>query len=83
MPPPELARQPRYTERLGDECYASPVLADGRLYYFSRTTGTYVVAAKPEFELLAHNKIEDASPAVSSRKLFLRNDKYLYCIGKM
>ena len=77
-----------YSELLGAECYASPVLADGRLHYVSRDKGTYVVAAKPEFELLAHNKIEDdksafhASPAVSNGKLFLRNDKYLYCIGK-
>ena len=72
----------------GGDCYASPVLADGRIYYLSRTMGTYVVAAKPEYELLAHNKIEDdksafnGSPAVSGGKLFLRSDKYLYCIGK-
>jgi outer membrane protein assembly factor BamB len=81
-----------YNERLGKlgkggDCYASPVLADGRLYYVSRAVGTYVVAAKPEFELLAFNVIEDdksafnASPAVRNGKLFLRSDKYLYCIG--
>lgn len=78
-----------YRERLGKggECYASPVVADGRIYYVSRDRGTYVVAAKPEFELLAHNRIEDdlsvfnGSPAVSGGRLFLRSDKYLYCIG--
>ena len=79
-----------YRERLGKggDCYASPVLADGRLYYVSRNMGTYVVAAKPEYELLAHNTIADdksafnGSPAISGGKLFLRSDKYLYCIGK-
>ena len=82
-----------YNERLGrlgngGNCYASPILADGRLYYVSCYKGTYVVAAKPELELLAHNTIEDdtsafnGSPAVSGGKLFLRSDKTLYCIGK-
>jgi outer membrane protein assembly factor BamB len=78
-----------YRERLGKggDCYASPVLADGRLYYVSRDRGTYVVAASPNFELLAHNTIDDdksvfnGSPAVSGGRLFLRSDKYMYCIG--
>jgi hypothetical protein len=78
-----------YRERLGKggDCYASPVVADGRLYYVSRDHGTYVLAAKPAYELLAHNVIADdrsifnGSPAVSGRRLFLRSDKYLYCIG--
>ena len=67
---------------------AITLIADGRLYYVSRNRGTFVVAAKPKFELLAHNKIEDdksvfnGSPAVSGGRLFLRSDKYLYCIGK-
>jgi hypothetical protein len=49
--------------------------------------GTYVLAAGPKYELLAHNKIADdksifnGSPAVSRGQLFLRSDKYLYCIG--
>ena len=79
-----------YRERLGEggDCFASPVLADGRIYYVSRENGVYVVAAKPKFELLAHNMIEDdesvfnGSPAVSGRCIFLRSDKYLFCIGK-
>jgi outer membrane protein assembly factor BamB len=78
-----------YRARLGPggDCYASPVVADGRIYYVSRENGTYVLAARPEYELLAHNKIEDdasvfnGSPAVSGGRLFLRSDKYLYCIG--
>jgi outer membrane protein assembly factor BamB len=68
--------------------YASPVLADGNVYYVSQRKGTYVVAAKPEFALLAHNAFEDdgsrtnGSPAVSNGQLLLRTDQYLYCIGK-
>ena len=50
--------------------WSSAVLADGKLYIVSQRNGTYVVAAKPEYELLAHNKFADddsrtnASPAV-------------------
>ena len=71
-----------------DLIYASPLLADGKIYYVSRNNGTYVVAAKPKFKLLAHNMINsdksafNASPAVSEGRLFLRSDQRLYCIGK-
>ncbi|MCK5802399.1 MAG: serine/threonine protein kinase, partial [Lentisphaeria bacterium] len=71
-----------------DKLYASPLVADGKLYYVSRENGTYVLAAKPEFQLLAHNVIEtddsafNASLAVAKGQLFLRSDKFLYCIGK-
>ena len=68
--------------------WSSPVLADGKLYFVSQRNGTFVVAAKPEFELLAHNTFADddsrtnASPAVSHGQLLLRTDRALYCIGK-
>jgi outer membrane protein assembly factor BamB len=67
--------------------YASPVLADGKLYYISQRNGTYVLAVGPQFKLLAHNVFEDdksrtnASLAVSEGQLLLRTDEYLYCIG--
>jgi outer membrane protein assembly factor BamB len=79
-----------YSERLKPPSgliYASPVLAEGRIYYVSQRTGTYVVAARPKFELLAHNVFADdnsranASPAVSDGQLLFRTDRHLYCIG--
>ncbi len=76
-----------YEERLprADQFYASPVLADGKIYYVTRSGRTFVVAAKPEFELLATNHLEDrsifnASPVVADGRLFLRSDRYLYCL---
>jgi outer membrane protein assembly factor BamB len=79
-----------YSERLkgGDNAYASGVLGDGKIYYVTRTGGTFVVQAGPKFKLLAHNTLEpdtsvfNGSPAVSDSQLFLRSDRYLYCIGK-
>jgi outer membrane protein assembly factor BamB len=80
-----------YSERLvpdSGQIWASPVLADGKLYIVSKEKGTYVVAAQPTFKQLAHNVIDgdksrsNASLAVSDGQLFLRNDQFLYCIGK-
>lgn len=67
--------------------YASPVICDGKLYYLSRWGGVLVLAAKPEFELLAQNQLPDqrdvnSSPAISNNRLFLRMNRYLYCIGE-
>lgn len=80
-----------YQERLGQRAgriWSSPVLADGKLYIVSQHDGTFVVAAKPNFELLAHNIFQDdnsranASPAVSNGQLLIRTDRFLYCLGK-
>jgi hypothetical protein len=45
------------------------------------------VAAKPEFDELAANDLDDGSvfngsPAVDGSRLLIRSDKALYCIGK-
>ena len=68
--------------------YASITIADGKIYAVSREKGTFVLAAKPKFELLAHNVFEsdksvfNGSPAVSNGQLLIRSDKCIYCIGK-
>jgi len=80
-----------YEERLqpspGQIC-ASPVLADGRLYYLSRGGSGIVLSAKPKFEQLARNALAgdrstfNATPALTGNRLLLRSDRFLYCIGK-
>ena len=79
-----------YEERLTPApgiVYSSVVAADGKLYCVSQENGTYVLAAKPQFELLAHNRFEDdgsrtnASPVISGGCLLLRTDRHLYCLG--
>lgn len=78
-----------YEERIerAGQVYASPVLAEGRLYYVSRSGRAFVVAAAPRYELLAVNDLGDggtfnASPAVAGHRLLLRSDKFLYCLGR-
>jgi outer membrane protein assembly factor BamB len=80
-----------YEERMrlaggGDKVYASLVAAEGKLYGVSRRDGVVVLAAGPSFKQLAHNRLDDslsnATPALAEGKLYVRTDKYLYCIGK-
>ncbi len=73
-------------ERLKPGTYsASPVLADGKIYVTNEDGVTSVFKAGPKFELLAANPLEGyclSTVAVSDGQLFIRTDKYLYCIGK-
>jgi hypothetical protein len=63
--------------------YASPVAAAGRVYVVDREGTTLVLKQGDKLEVLATNRLNDpvdASPAVAGRQLFLRGEKYLYCI---
>ncbi len=76
-----------YAERFPEQPYASALVGDGKLYIVTRYGGTYVLAARPEFQELAHNQLDDrstfnASPIVANGHLFLRSDRYLYCITR-
>ena len=80
-----------YKEKLeakgGKSFYASMVFADGKLYAPSRTSGTFVLAAKPAFELISQNVFDsdqsdfNGSAAISDSKVFLRSNEALYCIA--
>jgi outer membrane protein assembly factor BamB len=64
---------------------ASPVVADGKLYVMSEDGVTTVLSAGPEFKVLAENDLADytlSSPAISDGQIFIRTQKFLYCIGK-
>jgi outer membrane protein assembly factor BamB len=80
--------QPLASRQKRDRWYSTPLLAGDRLYCVGRETGTYVLAAKPRFELLATNVIADdtsitnASPGVSDGRIFLRSNQYAYCFGR-
>ncbi len=69
------------------QVYASPILADDKLYYLTRSGQTYVLKAGPKYELLATNDLSDrssfdASPAVADGRLYLRSNRFLYSVGK-
>ncbi len=63
--------------------YASPVCAGARIYFTGRNGTTVVVKQSDNLEVLAVNKLDDtidASPAVVGKQLFLRGEKFVYCI---
>ncbi len=62
---------------------ASPVEAEGRLYFFNENGNGTVLEAGRQFKVLAENKLEAgfmASPAVAGRALYLRSKSHLYRI---
>ena len=69
-----------------DKTTPRPVLADGKIYYVSRSGTAYVYAAGPEYKLVSQNKLTgggdfSATPAISDGQIFIRSSKYLYCIA--
>jgi outer membrane protein assembly factor BamB len=75
-----------YRKRMGSGSYtASPIAADGRLYFFSEQGEGRVIKAGPDFELLAVNPGDDyvmATPAISNGSLFVRSQHFLTSLGK-
>jgi outer membrane protein assembly factor BamB len=70
-----------WQQRLGGTYSASPVFADGRIYFLAEQGVTTVIAPGREFRRLATNTLDGgllASMAVSGGSLFLRTDTHLY-----
>ncbi len=76
-----------YQTRIGESGVsfaASPVAADGRLYFTSETGEVYVLRAGPSFELLATNAMDEtvmATPAASNGLLVVRTLGHVVGIG--
>lgn len=74
-----------WSERLGGGFSASPVLAEGRIYFQNEEGVGIVLKAGKTFEVLAKNNLGErtlASPAVTDNSIFLRSKSYLWRIGK-
>eukprot|EP00913_Durusdinium_trenchii_P028411 g26639.t1 len=66
-----------WSERLGGNYSASPVLADGKIYFQSEQGDTTVVQPGTKFKVLGKNKMRErtlASYAVADSAIFLRDD---------
>lgn len=67
--------------------YASPVVADGKVFIVTRQSGTFVVATDGKGETLAQNTFDsdktdfNASPAIADGRLLLRSNRFLYCVA--
>ncbi|MBI3880030.1 MAG: PQQ-binding-like beta-propeller repeat protein [Verrucomicrobia bacterium] len=70
-----------WSERLGGDFSASPIYADGKVYFQNETGTGYVVAAEKQFKLLAQNALGEktlASYAAADGALFIRGEANLY-----
>ena len=73
-------------ERLSGDYSASPLAAEGRIYFFGQDGTATVLADSREHKELAVNKLNEgfmASPAVAGKAMFLRTDKHLYRIENL
>ncbi len=74
-----------WSERLGGDFSASPVFAEGRVYFQNEGGAGFVVQAGKEFQLLAKNDLGErslASAAVVDNALILRTASHLWRLGK-
>jgi outer membrane protein assembly factor BamB len=75
-----------WTERIGGNFDASPIYADGRLYFFNQQGVATVLKPGRTCDILATNTLADgfmASPAVSGKSLYLRAKTHLYRVEEM
>ncbi len=72
-----------WTKRIGKKFWASPLYADGKIYFFDRDGTTTVVAAETNFKKLAVNKLDGemfATAAAVDGSLVVRTNRALYCL---
>ncbi len=75
-----------WTERIGGKYAASPIYADGRLYFFSQDGTTTVLKPGRTLEVLATNNLAGgfmASPAADGKAFYLRTKTHLYRVESM
>ena len=82
-------RVPGFSSARGVKMFASMVLLGDNIVSVSRKNGTTIWKAnKNEFELVRQNVIEsdessfNGTPTIVNNQLFLRSNKYLYCISE-
>jgi outer membrane protein assembly factor BamB len=74
-----------WVQRLGGAFSASPVFADGRIYFLSEEGTSAVLAPGKEFHKLAESALDGAilaSMAVSERSIFIRTMSHLYRVAQ-
>jgi outer membrane protein assembly factor BamB len=77
-------KEVHWTERLEGDFSASPVYADGNVYFANESGSTYVVRASTTFELLATNDVAErtlSSPAVDDGAFYLRTESHVWRFG--
>lgn len=72
-----------YTQKMKNKHYASPVFANGLIYFTSGKGETTILKEGRKLQIAAENKLPGevfATPAILRDQILLRTDKSLYCI---
>ena len=73
-----------WQERIGGNHSASPVMAEGRIYFTNEEGESTIIEASPTFKVLAKNSLGEktqASMAISQKQIFIRTAQNLFCIA--
>ena len=74
-----------WQKRFTGKYTASPIAADGRIYFVNEAGLTTVIqAGVSNYVELARNNVGEAvfaSPSIAQRRLFIRTSRHLFCIG--
>ena len=73
-----------WSHRLGGNFSASPVAAEGRIYFQNETGKGFVIKAGKNFELISENDLEErslASYCVTDGTIFIRTENHLWKIA--
>ena len=74
-----------WRKRVGGSHWASPLFANGKIYFSSKEGRVSVISAEREFQLVAENRLDasfTASPAIAGDALILRSEKHLYHVAR-
>ena len=74
-----------WKKRLGDNYSASPIIAEGRVYFLSEDGKVTVIEAAPEYRQIAENDMESrsfATPVPIEGGLLIRTEDSLYRLGR-
>lgn len=67
-----------------DQFYSSPVIADGKLYIFDTSGKAYIFNPGRKADLIASPALGEGVytiPAFAAKRMYIRGNKFLYCIG--
>ncbi|HWN94766.1 MAG TPA: PQQ-binding-like beta-propeller repeat protein, partial [Methylomirabilota bacterium] len=81
----ELRGEPLRLDGIRNHIFSSPVGAAGRIYITARDGTTVVLRHDRENATLAVNHLDDsfsASAALAGHEMYLRGERFLYCIGE-
>jgi len=73
-----------WRNRLPGTYAASPVAANGKIYFLNTNGDTTIIGVSPTFNVLARNSLEEhceSSPAPSNNRIFIRGQSHLFCIS--